>query len=121
MSNAFGKQYKELEKRIREALVKHIDETSWRINGKNNWLWIFINKEVALYVVNRKRSSKVPAKILGNQEGEFIVEDRFSAYNELAKVSGCEQQLCWAHLLRNSKDLAEHYSEAKYIHAPEKL
>jgi len=38
-----------LKNKIREALVKYIDETSWRINGKNNWLWIFINKEVALY------------------------------------------------------------------------
>ena len=116
LAEAFADHYQELEKKIREALVKHIDETSWRVNGKNNWLWIFINKEVALYVVNRRRSSKVPIEILGNQEGKTIIDDRFSAYNELAKVSGCEQQICWAHLLRNSKDLAEHYSEAKYIH-----
>ena len=116
LSEAFGDYYSEIEKRIKEALIKNIDETSWRINGKNNWLWIFINKEVALYVVRKKRSSKVPIKILGNQEGKTIIDDRFSAYNELAKVSGCEQQICWAHLLRNSKDLAEHYREAKYIH-----
>ena len=116
LSEAFGDYYSELEKKIKEALVKNIDETSWRINGKNNWLWIFINKEVALFIVRKKRSSKVPIKILGNQEGKIIIEDRFSAYNEFAKVSGCEQQICWAHLLRNSKDLAEHYREAKYIH-----
>ncbi len=116
LSEAFGDYYSEIEKRIKEALIKNIDETSWRINGKNNWLWIFINKEVALYVVDKKRSSEVPIKILGNQKGKTIIEDRFSAYNELAKVSGCEQQICWAHLLRNSKDLAEHYREAKYIH-----
>ena len=116
LNKAFGDYYDELVQKIKEALVKHIDETSWRINGKNNWLWIFINNEVALYVVNRNRSSKVPIKVLGNQEGKTIVEDRFCAYNELARVSGCMQQICWAHLLRNSKDLAEHYKEAKYIH-----
>jgi len=116
LSEAFGNYYEFLVIKIKEALVKHIDETSWRINGKNYWLWIFINKEIALYVINKKRSSKVPIKILGNQEGKVVVEDRFSAYNELARVSGCEQQLCWAHLLRNSKDLAEHYREAKYVH-----
>lgn len=116
LSEAFGEYYFELKKRIKEALIKNIDETSWRINGKNNWLWLFINKEIALYVVDRKRSSEVPIKILGNQEGRIIIEDRFSAYNGLARVSGCKQQLCWAHLLRNSKDLAEHYREAKYIH-----
>jgi len=116
LSEAFGNYYSELEKRIKEALIKNIDETSWRINGKNYWLWIFINKEVALYVVRKRRSSKVPIEILGNQEGKTIISDRYSAYNELAKESGCEQQVCWTHLLRNSKDLAEHYSEAKYIH-----
>ena len=116
LRTAFGNYYKELEKKIKESLIKNIDETSWRINGKNYWLWNFINKEVALYVVNQRRNSKVPIKILGNQEGKTIIEDRFSAYNGLAKVSGCKQQICWAHLLRNSKDLAENYREAKYIH-----
>ena len=116
LSEALGDYYDELVIKIREALVKNIDETSWRINGKNNWLWIFINKEIALYIVNRRRSSKVPIEILGNQDEKVIIEDRFSAYNELARISGCKQQICWAHLLRNSKDLAEHYSEAKYIH-----
>ena len=116
LSEAFGYYYEELVIKIKEALVKNIDETSWRIDGKNYWLWIFINKEIALYIVRKKRSSKVPIEILGNQKGKTIIDDRFSAYNELAKVSGCEQQICWAHLLRNSKDLAKHYKEAKYIH-----
>ena len=116
LSEAFGDYYYELEKRIKEALTKNIDETSWRINGKNNWLWIFINKEVALYVVNRKRSGKVPVKILGNQEGKTAITDRHSAYNQLVEETGIAQQICWAHLIRNSKDLAEHYKEAKYIH-----
>ncbi len=116
LSEAFGDYYKELVIKIKEALVKNIDETSWRINGKNNWLWIFINKEVALYVVRKRRSGKIPIEILGNQENKTIVSDRFSAYNEFARVGGCEHQICWAHLLRNSKDLVEHYSEAKYIH-----
>jgi len=116
LSEAFGDYHKELVRKIREALAKHIDETSWRINGKNHWLWIFINQEVALFVVRKRRSSKVPIEILGNQEGKCVISDRFSAYNELAKVSGCKQQICWAHLLRNSKDLAKHYKEAKYIH-----
>ena len=116
LSEAFRDYYEELVIKIKEALVKNIDETSWRIDGKNYWLWIFINKEIALYIVRKKRSSKVPIEILGNQKGKTIIDDRFSAYNELAKVSGCEQQICWAHLLRNSKDLAKHYKEAKYIH-----
>ena len=116
LKTAFGDYYKDLEKKIKEALVKNIDETSWRIDGKNYWLWNFINNEIALYIVNLIISSKVPIGLLGNQEGKTFVSDRFSAYNELVKKSHCQQQICWSHILRNSKDLAEHYQEAKYIH-----
>jgi transposase-like protein/transposase len=116
LSEAFGDYYLELEEKIKYALAKHIDETSWRINGKNNWLWIFINKEAALFAVRKRRSSKVPIEILGNQEGKFVTSDRFSAYDELAKKSKCKQQICWVHIIRNAKDLKEKNKEGKYVY-----
>ena len=116
LKEAFGEYYENLLKKMQEASSKHIDETSWRINGKNNWLWIFINKEAALYEIQRQRSSKVPGEFLGEQKDKFITTDRFSAYNKLVEDTGCLQQVCWTHLLRNSKDLAKHYQEAKYLH-----
>lgn len=116
LREVYGDYYNCLFNRMREARSKHIDETSWRINGKNNWLWIFINKEVALFVVDKHRSSDVPVKTLGNQKDKFVTTDRHSAYNVLVEKTGCLQQVCWTHLIRNSKDLAEHYPEAEYIH-----
>ena len=116
LSEAYGDYYNDLVEKIKKALIKNIDETSWRINGENNWLWLFINKEVALYVVNQKRSSKVPIETLGKQEGKFATTDRFSAYNILVEETGILQQICWAHLMRNTKDLAKFYPEAKYVH-----
>lgn len=116
LKTVFGDYYEELVTKIRDATHKHIDETIWRVYGKNYWMWDFINKEVAIYVIEKKRSSKVPIEILGNQEGKFITTDRFSAYNVLVIETGCLQQVCWTHLLRNLKDLAEHYHEAKYIY-----
>jgi transposase-like protein len=116
LKDAFGNYYETLVERMQEAATKHIDETSWRNNGINNWLWIFINKEVALYVIQKQRSSAVPKAVLGNQKEMFITTDRFSAYNQLVEDTGCLQQVCWTHLLRNSKDLAKHYPEAGYIH-----
>lgn len=116
LKEEFGEYYETLVKKIQDAKAKHIDETSWRINGQNNWLWLFINGEVALYAVEKQRSSEVPIEVLGNQEDKFVTTDRHSAYNVLVEKTGCLQQVCWTHLIRNSKDLAEHYDEAKYIH-----
>ena len=113
---AFGDYYQKLVIKIKEAKHKHIDETSWRIDGQNFWMWDFINKEVALYVIEQSRGSKVPIEVLGNQEDKFATTDRYSAYNVLVTETGILQQVCWTHLLRNSKDLAEFHSEAKYIH-----
>ena len=116
LKEEFGDYYEVLLNKMRKARAKHIDETSWRINGKNNWLWIFINKEVALFVVDKHRSSDVPIKTLGNQKDKFVTTDRHSAYNVLVEKTGCLQQVCWTHLIRNSKELAEYYPEARYIH-----
>jgi transposase-like protein len=116
VAKAFGPYYKELERKIREARVKHSDETGWRIDGKNHWLWILISKEVALYIIRKKRNYKVPAKVLGNQEGKVVISDRLPTYNNLEKHTGCNQQKCWVHILRNSKDLSKHYKEAKTMH-----
>ena len=116
LKEAYGNYYNELVIRMKEAISKHIDETSWRTNGLNHWLWIFINKEIALYVIQRQRSSDVPIEVLGNQKDKFITTDRHSAYNVLVEKTGCLQQVCWTHLIRNSKELTEHYEEAKYIH-----
>lgn len=116
LKNAFGDYYETLVIKMREAKVKHIDETSWRIDGKNNWLWIFINDEVALFVIDKQRSSDVPIKTLGNQKDKFITTDRYSAYNVLVEETCCKQQVCWTHLIRNSRELAEYYPEGKYIH-----
>lgn len=116
LSNAFGFYYKELKKKIKEAAVKHIDETGWRIDGKNSWLWIFINKEIALYVIRENRSSLTPIAVLRNQEDKIVVSDRFFAYTKLARKTKCKLQLCWSHALKDSKGLAEYYDEAKYVH-----
>ena len=115
-AEAFGSYYTTLQEKIRNALVKHSDETSWRENGENRWLWLFINREVALYLIREKRSSKVPIAELGDQQNKIVNSDRFSAYSQLAKKTGCLQQLCWAHILRESERLAKLYPEACYVH-----
>lgn len=116
LAEAFGSYYATLQEKIKNALVKHSDETGWRENGKNRWLWLFINKQAALYLVRKRRSSKVPITELGDQRDKIVNSDRLVVYTRLAEKTGCLQQLCWAHILRESERLAKRYPEARYIH-----
>ena len=116
LRRAFGSHYAEIEKKIRDAPVKGCDETGWRLDGVSHWVWCMVNEEVAWYKVHRKRSYKVVKPVLQDQTGKLIVTDRLPTYNQLAEETGCARQVCWAHILRDSKKLANNYEEATTVH-----
>ena len=115
---AFGPYYSELEKMIRVAGVKHTDSTGWRVNGKNYFAWVFIATGVVLYKIRKRNNSRVPLSVFGTkQKGMTLVIDRHSALRALAKKAGFLLQLCWSHILADSKDLAKNFgAEGKYVH-----
>ena len=99
----FGPAYARLLELMRQQAAIHIDETSWRVDGVPQWLWVFVNDVVALYVVSRSRGSKVPQALLGPDFDGVVISDFFSAYSPLE----VEKAKCWAHLLRDSYDYAK--------------
>ena len=103
MARRFGPAYAQLIETMRQQAILHIDETTWPVDGKRHWLWIFINDVVTLYVLSRSRGSKVPKALLGPDFSGTIVSDFFSAYSPLE----VEKAKCWAHLLRDSHDLTK--------------
>jgi len=118
LSRLFGDYYNDLEKALRISRVKHTDSTSWRINGKNYNAWVFIATGIVLYKIAKRNNHKTPLKIFGKkQAGSILVVDRHSAFRTLAEKTGFTLQLCWSHILVDSKDLAKSFGkEAKYIH-----
>jgi transposase len=114
---AFGDYYAYLEKIVLMARVKHSDTTSWRINGKNFTAWVFIACGAVLYKIRKSTSHKAGLSFLHKQNGNVLVVDRLSAMRLLAKKAGFLLQLCWSHILQDSKQLAENFgAEGKYIH-----
>ena len=114
---AFGDYYSYLEKIVKFARIKHSDTTSWRINGKNYVAWVFIAYGVVLYKIRKSNCHKVGLVFLKKQIGNILVVDRLSAMRLLAKKAGFLLQLCWSHILQDSKQLAEEFgAEGKYIH-----
>jgi transposase len=115
LGRVFGKEYEELKQEMRRMSVSYTDDTSWRENGKNSQLWIFINQKIALYKIKRDRSHEVALSVLGKYYDGIVPSDRHSSFNVLEEKTKCKQQKCWAHLLRNSEDLAKYYPEGKYV------
>jgi len=118
IAKAFGPYYQQLQGEMREAAARHMDETSWRINGTKNWLWVFVTKWMALYKIAATRGHEVPLEVLGTTPKGVDIHDRFSAYRTLAKKTGNRpQQDCWSHILGDSKELAQfNGSEGEHIH-----
>lgn len=115
LGEIFGGEYENLKQEMRKMSVSYTDDTSWRENGKNSQLWIFINQKIALYKIERDRSHEVALSVLGKDYDGIVPSDRHSSFNRLEEETKCKQQKCWAHLLRNSEDLAKYYPEGKYV------
>ncbi len=114
---AFGDYYSYLEKIVKLARIKHSDTTSWRINGKNYVAWVFVACGVVLYKIRKSNCHKAGLVFLKKQVGNILVVDRHSAFRLLAKKAGFLLQLCWSHILQDTKQLSEEFgAEGKYVH-----
>ena len=84
------------------ASVLHVDETSFRLNGKIVWVWIFLDPAtgVVMYVLRPSRGRDVLNEVLPGFRGT-IVCDGWQPYRQW-KI-----QRCWAHILREIRYLCE--------------
>ena len=115
---AFGDYYSHLEKLVKLARIKHSDTTSWRINGRSYVAWVFIASGIVLYKIRKSNNHKVGLSVFGKQKGNVLVVDRHCAYRLLAKKAGFLLQLCWSHILEDTKQLAENFgAEGEYVHS----
>ena len=92
--------YDRLQLVLRAAGVVHADETGWRVDGKNHYLWTLTSADHTLYHVDRSRGGKVIAELLGEAFGGTLVSDFYAVYDQF----DCPQQKCVAHLLRELRD-----------------
>ena len=88
---------------LRTAPHVNGDETGWRTNGRNGYLWAVTGPEHTLYHVDKSRSGGVIERLLGRTFPGTLTCDFYGAYNRL----GCPKQRCLAHLLRELRDTAQ--------------
>ena len=91
---------------IRASPVVHADETGWREDGHNGYVWTFSTPD-ARYFLRRGRGKAVVDEALGDSFSGVLVSDFYAAYHH---YDGPKQR-CWAHLLRDIHDLRARYPD----------
>ena len=93
---------------IRDASSRHMDSTSWRIDGNPYSLWTFLTRSEAIFHTSKGNDHEVPMELLKDHEGTDI-HDRYSAFETFASKSGNDQQYCWSHIICDAKELEQFY------------
>ena len=100
MSHWLEGEYDRLRVFLRCAPMAHMDETPWRINGINQWLWTLLDDRHTLFHMDKSRGQKVVEKLLGEVFGGVLVSDFYCGYSRLSS----RKQKCLVHLLRELRE-----------------
>jgi len=96
-------ELRRLHDEVRGSPAVCADETGWREDGQNGYLWTFATPSVRYFVYDRSRSGLVAKEVLGEEFAGVTVSDFYAGYNRLEG----KHQRCWVHLIRDLKELAE--------------
>ena len=94
----------QIQERVRASPVVHGDETGWRENGRNGYVWTFSTPTARLFV-RGSRAGRVVDAALGSDFAGVLVSDFYAAYDHVPTA----KQRCWAHLLRDVHTLCQQH------------
>lgn len=100
-----------LKEQIRQSAVIHGDETGWREDGQNGYVWTLTTPGpdgIRYYEYDRSRGQAVIGRLLTDvRRDACLVSDFYCGYNDYAGP----QQRCWTHLLRALHELKEEHAQ----------
>lgn len=111
-AEAVQSDYDEILNKIRDASILYVDETGIHVQGEKYWIWTFTTPTEIFFVIRKSRGMKVLEEVLTRKFKGIIVCDGWKPYVRFTK----QLQRCWAHLLRESKEISEKFEEAVPLH-----
>ena len=84
--------------RLRRARLVCSDETGARVEGQNQWEWVFQNEQLCLHVIRPSRSKAVIDEVMAGHCPEVWVSDLLSSQKA---HPAAQWQVCLAHQLRD--------------------
>jgi hypothetical protein len=92
--------------RLRASPVVHADETGWREQGRNGYIWSFSTPQERCFLFGRRTKDMVDRGV-GPDFAGVLVTDFYAAYDHYPG----EHQRCWAHLLRDIHDVQQKHPQ----------
>ena len=97
----------EILRKIRGSPDVNADETGWREDGINGYLWSVSTATQRFYYFHHRRAARIIQHILGSKFGGVLGCDFYKGYDWYAGP----KQRCWAHLLRDLAKLVDKHAE----------
>ncbi len=107
---------------LKKESYLHSDETGFRKDGKNGYVWGIFTKTKAVFFAAKSRAAKWFKKLIRNFKGVIVV-DGYGGYEYYPL-----KQRCWAHLIRefndytpNNKEIQVQYIRLKSLYETLKI
>ena len=110
VSDSLRPEYKKIIMLIRTRSCVYTDQTELKLNGVKYDLWVFVTTHETLFLIEKGRRKGVMEEVLGENYNGIIIGDGLETYRQYTD----KIQRCWAHLLREAKNLAlKHEGQAR--------
>lgn len=96
-----------LKQAIRGSPAVQADETGWREDGQNGYIWSVSTPTVRYYEYHHSRGREIVEVLLGKDYQGVLGSDFYAAYN----IHQGLHQRCWIHLLRDGHELKKQYPD----------
>jgi transposase len=96
-----------LKREVRASPAIQADETGWREDGINGYIWSVSTPTVRYYEYHHSRGGEVVKQLIGEDYQGVLGSDFYAAYN----IHQGLHQRCWVHFLRDVHDLKKKFPD----------
>ena len=121
VSDSLADSHEETKAAIPQQAQLGSDETSFKNNGKKNWVWCISSAILTVFHIATSRSRAVLEELVGEEFKGYLNFDYFSANCSFAWNYDIKAQYCWAHLIREMRFLLKLPGKANRVWAEQLL
>jgi transposase len=96
-----------LKTKIRASPAVQADETGWREDGSNGYIWSVSTPTIRYYEYHHSRSGEVIKQLIGEDYQGVLGSDFYAGYT----IHQGLHQRCWVHFLRDMHDLKDDFPQ----------